>query len=67
MVKPPTRRLEEFWPSVFGDNTKTDHQCLVCQIPNGGKSHQSNNKIRGKLLARTLHEENRRREVKGSR
>ena len=35
MVKTSTRRHEEFWTSVFADNTKTHHQCLVCQIPNG--------------------------------
>ena len=54
----PETTNEEFWTSVFSDNTKTHHQCLVCQIPNGGASHGSNNEIRRKLLSRRLHEEN---------
>ena len=45
MVKTSTKSRQEFWTSVFGYNTKTYHQCLVCQIPNRGTSHQSNNEI----------------------
>ena len=44
--------------SVFGDNSETHLQCLVCQIPNKRTSRQSNNEIRHKLLAKRLHEEN---------